>query len=91
MTARPDRQAIQAEILRQIAALAPGKSISPSDVAKALQPEGWQSLLALVRQAAVALAREGKIEVLRKGKPAELDDLRGVIRLRAPFVAPAVD
>jgi hypothetical protein len=83
MTARPDRPAIQAEILRQTAAR-PGKSICPSEVARALLPEGWQALMTPVRQAAVALARDGQVEVLRKGKPADLDELRGVIRLRAP-------
>ena len=89
MMTRPDRAAIQAEILRQLAGQAPGRSISPAEVAKALQPEGWQSLLGAVRQEAVALAREGRAEVLRKGKPAELDGLRGVIRLRAPVTPPA--
>ena len=84
MTVRPDRPAIQAEILRQVSSRDAGKSICPSEVARALLPEAWQSLMAPVRQAAVALAREGRLEVLRKGKPAGLDDLRGVIRLRAP-------
>ena len=88
MTARPDRPAIEAEILRQLAAQAPGRSISPGDVAQALQPEGWQSMLGPIRQTAVALAREGRIEVLRKGKPAELDAVRGVIRLRAATTPP---
>ena len=88
MTSRPDRAAIEAEILRQLAAQAPGRSISPGEVAQALQPEGWQSLLGPIRQAAVALAREGRIEVLRKGKPAELDAVRGVIRLRAAAAPP---
>ncbi|MBL8699370.1 MAG: DUF3253 domain-containing protein [Alphaproteobacteria bacterium] len=62
-----------------------GKSICPSDVAKALVPEGrhWQHLMGRVRQRAIVLARGGAIDILRKGKPvADLDDLRGVIRLR---------
>ncbi|MBB5693563.1 DUF3253 domain-containing protein [Muricoccus pecuniae] len=84
MTSRPDRDAIQAEILRQVAARGPAKSICPSEVARALLPESWQSLMGPVRQAAVALGREGRLEVLRKGRPADLDELRGVIRLRAP-------
>jgi hypothetical protein len=88
MTSRPDRAAIEAEILRQLAAQPPGRSISPGDVAQALQPEGWQSILGPIRQTAVALAREGRIEVLRKGKPAELEALRGVIRLRAATTPP---
>jgi hypothetical protein len=91
MTARPDRPSIQAEILRQLAARDAGKSICPSEVARALLPENWQPLMGPVRQAAVALAREGQVEVLRKGKPADLDDLRGVIRLRAPLAGAAAN
>ncbi|MFC0384106.1 DUF3253 domain-containing protein [Muricoccus vinaceus] len=87
MTAQPDRQIIQDEILRQVSARDAGKSICPSEVARALRPEGWQPLMGPVRQAAVALARDGRVEVLRKGRPADLDDLRGVIRLRAPSPA----
>ena len=85
MTVQTDRPAIQAEILRQVAAREPGRSICPSEVARALLPGAWQPLMGPVRQAAVALAREGRLTVLRKGRPAELDALRGVIRLRAPM------
>ena len=85
MTSAPDRQIIQDEILRQLAGREPGKSICPSEVARALRPEAWQPLMGPVRQAAVALAREGRLEVLRKGRPAALEELRGVIRLRAPL------
>jgi hypothetical protein len=35
-----------------------------------------------IRAAAVGLAREGRIDILRHGRPADLDALRGVIRLR---------
>ncbi len=58
------------------------KSICPSEAARLLAP-AWQSQMKIVRAAAVRLAREGRIDVLRKGKPVEnLDELRGVIRLR---------
>ncbi|MBM3524589.1 MAG: DUF3253 domain-containing protein [Alphaproteobacteria bacterium] len=79
-------EAVDSKILALCAARGPGSSICPSDVAKALTPEGkmWQPLLARIRQRAVVLARAGAIEILRKGKPvADLDALRGVIRLRA--------
>jgi len=91
MTARPSREAIQAEIHRQLAICGPGKSICPSEVARALLPEKWQPLMTPVRQAAVALMREGQIEVLRKGKPVEPGEVRGVIRLRLPAVPSSMD
>ncbi|MCR0981368.1 DUF3253 domain-containing protein [Roseomonas populi] len=91
MTARPDPTALQAEILRQVTACGPGRSISPNDVARALAPEAWQPLLGPVRKAAMALAAEGKLEVLRKGKPAEPEAMRGVLRLRLPGTSAAPD
>jgi hypothetical protein len=75
---------IATEILRQVAARGDGKSICPSEVARALAPDpAWRGLMSRVRSAALGLAREGRIEVLRKGKPVDpTQDVRGVIRLR---------
>jgi hypothetical protein len=76
--------AIAAEILRQVAARGAGKSICPSEVARALaaEPE-WRASMGAVRQVALALARAGRIEVLRKGRAVDpAAELRGVIRLR---------
>ncbi|SDB45821.1 DUF3253 domain-containing protein [Belnapia rosea] len=85
MTTDPDASAIAAEILRQTAERGEGKSICPSEVARALAPgEAWRPLMGRVREAAVALSREGGIEILRKGKPVPPEQVRGVIRLRRP-------
>ena len=78
---------IEAGILSLTAACGPGKSICPSEVACALKPEGWQSLLGTVRQAAVRLAAAGAIDILRKGRPVPPAAVRGVIRLRARSAA----
>jgi hypothetical protein len=73
-------------ILRLTAARGAGKSICPSEVARALAAD-WRPLMAGVRAAAIELARAGRVQILRKGKPvADLADVRGVIRLR--IVAP---
>lgn len=80
-----DQDAIAAEILRQTDAVGAGKSICPSEVARALASgeEAWRRLLGPVRAAALRLAREGRIAVLRKGKAVEPSgEVRGVIRLR---------
>ncbi len=79
------RGAIETEILRQTEAQGAGKSICPSEVARALAPgeAAWRPLLGAVRATAYDLAREGRIEVLRKGKPVDpAEGIRGVIRLR---------
>ncbi|WP_426957140.1 DUF3253 domain-containing protein [Muricoccus radiodurans] len=80
---RPEPAAIRAEILRLAGARGARKTFCPSEVARALAPDAWRPLMGPVRAAAVSLAREGRLDVLRKGKPADLDLLRGVIRLRA--------
>jgi len=73
---------IQDTILSQLAAVAPGKSIDPMSVAKAVQPERWQRLLGHVRTDAIELAREGQIVILRHNKPVNPEQFRGVYRLR---------
>lgn len=72
---------IRAEIMHQIASRGAGKSICPSEVARALAPEAWRPLMGPVRQEAAALAGTGQLRILRKGKPIEPAAMRGVIRL----------
>ncbi len=82
--ALPSAEALTAEILRQATERGAGKSICPSDVARALGGEDWHPLMAPVRSAAFALAREGRLLVLRKGKPVDPEAVKGVIRLAVP-------
>ena len=72
---------IESEILRLTAARGADKSICPSEVARALDPE-WQKLSSAVRRAAIRLAEAGRIDILRKGKRVEPAGVKGVIRLR---------
>jgi hypothetical protein len=69
---------------------APGKSVSPEEVARAVDPEGWRRLLGHVRAVARGLARQGKLVILRHNKPADPDDFKGVYRLRLPLEGEAV-
>ncbi len=71
-------------ILSLIEARRPGKSICPTEVAKAAGGDRWRSLLHEVRRAAQALARDGRIVITRKGKAVDPDDFKGVYRLRGP-------
>src|SRR6202012_3254616 len=66
------------------AKIAPGKSISPEEVARAVDPDGWRRLLGQVRAIARGLARQGRGGILRHNKPADPEDFKGVYRLRLP-------
>jgi hypothetical protein len=75
---------IEETIFTLLAAVAPGKSIAPEDVARALDAEGWRRLLPQVRATAVGLARQEKLVITRHNKPADPNSFKGVYRLRAP-------
>ncbi len=65
----------------------PGKTICPSEVARALagdHPDAWGPLMQPVRRVAVALTKQGRVVILRKGRPVDPDDFRGVYRLSLP-------
>ncbi|WP_372426287.1 DUF3253 domain-containing protein [Salinarimonas chemoclinalis] len=71
-------------LLDLVARRGPGKTICPSEVARALggpHPDGWGPLMQPVRRAAVALAKEGRVAILRKGRPVDPDDFKGVYRI----------
>lgn len=69
------------EILRQTTEAGPTRSVSPTDIARALATE-WHAQLSAVRRAAIRLAEAGRIDILRKGKPVPPATVKGVIRLR---------
>ena len=71
-------------ILQLVEARGAGKTICPSEVARAQREEGWQSLMGEVRARAVHLAKDGQITIYRKGKPADPDNFKGVYRLGLP-------
>jgi hypothetical protein len=89
MPVTPDE--IEAMILSLVAERGPGKTICPSEAARALggpHPEGWSPLMPPVRKAAIRLMAEGKIVILRKGKPVADDGFKGVYRLGLPSTEP---
>jgi hypothetical protein len=77
-------EAFEREILRLTAARGPGKTICPSEAAKAAAGPDWNRFMPLVRQVAIVLARAGRIVITRRGKPVDPDDFKGVYRLGAP-------
>jgi hypothetical protein len=79
---------IETAIYDLLGKVAPGKSVSPEEVARAVDAEGWRRLLGHVRAVAVGLARQEKLVITRHGKPADPEKFKGVYRLRLPDAAP---
>ena len=76
---------IEATILRLLDQAGAGKTVSPTDAARALQPgPNWHLLMPSVRRVAVRLALAGRIVINRKGKPVDPNDFKGVYRLGLP-------
>lgn len=80
----PTVDEIEAAILALVEARGVGKTICPSEAARALggpHPDGWGPLMQPVRQASVRLMRQGRVAILRKGRVVDPDDFKGVYRL----------
>ena len=80
----PSGDPVEDAIFDLLAKTPAGKSVSPEDVARAVDPEGWRRLLPRVRAIAVGLARAERLVILRHNKPADPGDFRGVWRMRLP-------
>jgi hypothetical protein len=70
---------------------APGKSVAPEEVARAVDPEGWRRTLGQVRSEAVGLARQGRLVITRHNKPADPEAFKGVYRLKLPEPEPLAE
>jgi hypothetical protein len=68
---------------------APGKTVSPEEVARAVDAEGWRRTLGQVRSEAVGLARQGRLVITRHNRPADPGAFKGVYRLKLPDAASA--
>ena len=84
----PSDDLLEETLLALVAARGAGKTICPSEVARALggpHPDGWSPLMKPVRRIAVRLVKEGRVAILRKGRPVEdPDTFRGIYRLGPP-------
>jgi hypothetical protein len=60
-----------------------GKTICPSDIARALGPaQGWRRLMQPTRDAAGRLVERGKVEITQGGEGWDHATARGPIRIR---------
>ena len=74
---------IERVILELLAARAEGRTICPSEAARALDAD-FRPLMPAVRETAYAMADEGRLEVTQAGEVVDGRTARGAIRLRLP-------
>ncbi|MFN4225685.1 MAG: DUF3253 domain-containing protein [Hyphomonas sp.] len=81
----PGTHPVREAILALTAQRGPGKTICPTEAAKAVSEARWQKLLPDVRAEAVRLHKAGAIAIYRKGRPVDdPDTFKGVYRLGLP-------
>ncbi len=86
----PEREAV-AQAQRTAAAMRAllrhrgrGKTICPSDVARAVAGSHWRAAMARVRAVACELVARGEVTVRQKGRTVDPERARGPIRISAP-------
>ncbi len=77
------REEIEAQILGLLDRRAEGRTICPSEAARALAGD-WRPLMPEVRDVAYGMADEGRLEVTQSGRVVDGRSARGAIRLRRP-------
>jgi hypothetical protein len=95
VVSRPRRRPSRLEscLLALLDERAPGKTICPSEVARAAGGADWRELMDAVRDAAWRLQATGTVSVLKGGRPVSRARARGPLRimLRAPADPPVSD
>ena len=82
---RPTGPQIEAAITSLLARRDPGKTICPSDAARALAGEDdFRPLMDPVRERAREMVSRGDLEITQSGRVVDPDTARGAIRLRLP-------
>ena len=79
----PDAAEVQRVVLDLVDRRGPGRTICPSEAARALAgDDGFRELMPAVRAAARVLAARGEVEVTQGGRVVDVESARGPIRLR---------
>jgi hypothetical protein len=73
---------LRAAILELLERRGPGKTICPSDAARAVAATDFRPLMDTARAAAAELVADGEIEVTQHGEVVDIAQARGPIRLR---------
>lgn len=86
------RSTIRETIEAMVAERGVGKTVCPSEVARAIagqDEKAWRLLMAPIRAEAVAMAGEGRLTIRRKGRVVDPSDFKGIYRLGTPLDDPS--
>ena len=78
----PTDEALERAILDLLAKRGSGKTICPSEAAKAVSPNGWRELMEPARMAGRRLIERGKVVFTQQGRVIDPSRARGPIRIR---------
>jgi hypothetical protein len=81
-SAFPEQARLRAVILDLLECRGTGKTICPSDAARAVAGDDFRRLMEAARAAAAELVADGEIEVTQHGEVVDMALARGPIRLR---------
>lgn len=76
-----DRE-LETTIVQMLSERARGASICPSEVARVVAGDEWQSSMEPARAAARRLAADGRVEILQGRRPVDPSTAKGPIRVR---------
>lgn len=80
------KKTIESTIRKLLRERGAGKTICPSEVARALAPESFQPLMPAVREVAKRLARAHEIVVMQRGREVDIEAAKGPIRLASAAI-----
>lgn len=78
----PSPAELRAVLLELVRRRGSGKTVCPSEAARALSPAGWRDLMEDVRQEAYRMADDGLVDITQQGHVVDGRTARGPIRVR---------
>jgi hypothetical protein len=78
----PSPSEVRSVLLDLVRRRGSGKTVCPSEAARALAAEGWRDLMEDVRQEAYRMADAGLVDITQQGRVVDGRTARGPIRVR---------
>lgn len=73
---------LEAELRRRLGRLAPGSTLCPSEIARAVGSDDWRDLMDPTRRIAARMVADGEAQITQGGRVVDPSTARGPIRIR---------